>query len=48
MKSSSIFLFALIAAIGNALFAAGQKKAENIDNSLIFVGLSAIGNKRSI
>ncbi len=42
MKSSSIFLFALTAAVGNALFAAGQKKAAGIDNSLIFVGLSAI------
>ena len=42
MKSSSIFLFALTAAIGNALFAAGQKKAAGVDNSLIFVGLSAI------
>lgn len=42
MKSSSIFLFALIAAVGNALFAVGQKKAAGIDNSLIFVGLSAI------
>ncbi|MCK5673302.1 MAG: EamA family transporter [Spirochaetales bacterium] len=42
MKSSSIFLFALTAAIGNALFAAGQKKAAGIDNSLLFVGLSAI------
>jgi len=42
MKISSIFLFALTAAVGNALFAAGQKKAVGIDNSLIFVGLSAI------
>ena len=42
MKSSSIFLFALIAAVGNALFAAGQKKAAGIDNSLIFVGFSAL------
>jgi len=42
MKSFSILLFALIAAVGNALFAAGQKKAENIDNSLIFIALSAI------
>lgn len=42
MKGSSIFLFALIAAVGNAFFAAGQKKASGIDSSLIFVGLSAI------
>ncbi len=42
MKSSSIFLFALIAAVGNALFAAGQKKASGIENPLLFVGLSAI------
>ena len=42
MKRSFIFLFALIAAIGNALFAAGQKKATGVDNSIIFVGLSAL------
>ena len=42
MKYSSIFLFALIAAIGNALFAAGQKKTTGIDNSLLIVGLSAL------
>ncbi len=42
MKVSSIFLFALIAAVGNALFAAGQKKTSGIDNPLTFVGLSAL------
>jgi len=42
MKSSSIFLFALIAAVGNALFAAGQKKTSGIENPLLFVGLSAL------
>ncbi len=42
MKYSSIFLFALIAAVGNALFAAGQKKTSGIDNPLIIVGLSAV------
>jgi drug/metabolite transporter (DMT)-like permease len=42
MKGFSIFLFAMIAAIGNALFAAGQKKAAEIDNSIIFIGLSAL------
>lgn len=42
MKNNTLFLFALIAAIGNALFAAGQKKAAGIDNSLLFIGLSAL------
>lgn len=34
--------FALIAAIGNAMFAAGQKKAFQLDNPFSFVALSAI------
>ncbi len=42
MKYSSIFLFALIAAVGNAMFAAGQKKTSDSGNSLIIVGLSAL------
>ncbi len=42
MKNFSLFAFALIAAIGNALFASGQKKAVGVDNSLIFIGLSAL------
>lgn len=42
MKHMSLFIFALIAAIGNALFASGQKKAVGVDNSLIFIGLSAL------
>jgi len=35
-------LFALIAAIGNAVFAYGQKQASGPANGLLFVGLSAL------
>ena len=42
MKGSSIFLFAFIAAVGNAFFAAGQRKTSGIENPLLFVGLSAL------
>lgn len=41
MKQYAILIYALIAAIGNAFFAFGQKKA-TVNNSLLFVGLSAI------
>jgi drug/metabolite transporter (DMT)-like permease len=41
MKQYSILLYALIAAVGNAIFAFGQKKA-TVSNSLLFIGLSAI------
>lgn len=34
--------FALIAAIGNAIFVAGQKKAIPFDNPLVFIALAAI------
>lgn len=34
--------FALIAALGNALFAAGQKKAVMLDNSFSFIALAAL------
>jgi len=34
-------LYATIAAIGNALFALGQRKATGVENGLLFVGLSA-------
>lgn len=42
MKTSSLFLFALTAAVGNALFAAGQKKASGDTSSLMFISASAI------
>lgn len=41
MNGSFLFLFALTAAVGNACFAAGQRKAETGINSLLFIGLSA-------
>lgn len=41
MKQYAILIYALTAAIGNAFFAFGQKKA-TVNNSLLFVGLSAI------
>ena len=41
MKNLLLLLFALIAAVGNAMFAAGQKKAAGLDNSLLFIGFSA-------
>ncbi len=37
MKVYGPILFALIAAIGNAMFAAGQKKSIAFDNSLVFI-----------
>ena len=36
-----LFAFALLAAVGNALFAMGQKKTEGIGNSLVVIALSA-------
>lgn len=41
MKNYLILIYALIAAVGNAFFAYGQKKA-TVSNSLLFVALSAI------
>jgi drug/metabolite transporter (DMT)-like permease len=41
----NIFLpifFAAIAAVGNALFALGQKQSSGVDNGLLFVGGSAL------
>lgn len=35
-------IFATIAAIGNAMFAFGQKKSASVGNGLIFVGVSAL------
>ncbi|MFQ5661203.1 MAG: hypothetical protein ACE5GZ_12330 [Gammaproteobacteria bacterium] len=37
MKIAGALLFAFIAALGNALFVAGQKKAVGIDNGLGFI-----------
>jgi len=34
-------LYATIAAVGNALFALGQRKATGVENGLLFVGLCA-------
>lgn len=42
MKILLPIIFATIAAIGNAMFALGQKKSAGVDNGLIFVGLSAL------
>jgi drug/metabolite transporter (DMT)-like permease len=41
MKSIFPLVFAAIAAIGNAMFALGQKRAGGVDNGLLFVGASA-------
>jgi drug/metabolite transporter (DMT)-like permease len=37
-----LFLFAMTAAAGNALFAAGQRLSAGIENSLSVVGMSAV------
>ena len=42
MKSLLPIIFATIAAVGNAMFALGQKRSASADNGLLFVGLSAI------
>jgi len=42
MKSLLPILFAAIAAVGNAMFALGQRKSAGVENGLLFVGLSAI------
>ena len=42
MKILLPIIFASIAAIGNALFALGQKKSTGVENGLVFVGLSAV------
>lgn len=42
MKSLLPIFFASIAAIGNALFALGQKKSADVENGLLLVGLSAL------
>jgi len=42
MKILLPIVFATIAAIGNAMFALGQKKSVVVENGLLFVGLSAL------
>lgn len=42
MKSLLPVLFATIAAVGNALFALGQKRSSGVENGLVFVGASAL------
>jgi len=42
MKILLSFVFASIAAIGNAMFALGQKKSVGVENGLLFVGVSAL------
>ena len=42
MKVFGPLLFALIAALGNAMFAAGQKKAVVFDNAFTFIALAAL------
>ncbi len=42
MKILGPLLFAFIAAFGNAMFAAGQKKAVVFDNTFTFIGLAAM------
>jgi len=41
MKSLLPLVFASIAAIGNAMFALGQKKSAGVENGLLFIGISA-------
>jgi drug/metabolite transporter (DMT)-like permease len=42
MKIFLPLLFALIAAVGNAMFALGQKRSAGTENGLAFVGVSAL------
>ena len=42
MKMIGPIAFALIAAVGNAMFAAGQKKSVEIENSFSFVAAAAV------
>jgi drug/metabolite transporter (DMT)-like permease len=42
MKSLLPIIFAAIAAIGNAIFALGQKKSAGAKNGLLLVGISAV------
>lgn len=42
MEIAQSLFFAFIAAVGNAMFAAGQKQSAGADNGLAFVGASAL------
>jgi drug/metabolite transporter (DMT)-like permease len=42
MKSLFPIAFATIAAVGNAMFALGQRKSAGVENGLLFVGVSAL------
>ncbi len=42
MKNLLPIVFATIAAVGNAMFALGQKKSVGVENGLLFIALSAI------
>ena len=42
MNALLAFLFALLAAIGNALFALGQRRAASVQNGLVFVAVTAL------
>ncbi len=42
MKSLLPIVFATVAAVGNAMFALGQRKSAGVENGLLFVGLSAV------
>lgn len=42
MKSLLPIAFATIAAVGNAMFALGQRKSAGVENGLLFVGISAL------
>ncbi len=42
MKILLPIIFASIAAIGNAIFALGQKRSAGVENGFLFIGLSAL------
>jgi len=42
MKTLLPIVFATIAAVGNAMFALGQRKSAGAENGLLFVGMSAV------
>lgn len=42
MKILLPIVFATIAAIGNAMFALGQKRSVGVENGILFVGISAL------
>jgi drug/metabolite transporter (DMT)-like permease len=42
MKSLLAIAFATIAAVGNAMFALGQKRSTGVENGLLFISMSAL------